>query len=81
MALSIEEALALRHGGGDVKGDAGAKRRRFDRCYSCLEIKIEPGSLEDLNSDKLKMEIKKWAKAVVAYARQFGEYGAQSPKE
>ncbi|KAL5702635.1 hypothetical protein ACHQM5_027830 [Ranunculus cassubicifolius] len=32
------------------------------------------GRLEELDSEKLKMEIKKWAKAVVAHARQVSGY-------
>ena len=52
---------------------SASKRVRFDRCFSFAEISIEPGkSLKDLDSNKFKSEIKRWAKAVVAYARQVG---------
>ncbi|KAJ6711764.1 hypothetical protein OIU79_008069 [Salix purpurea] len=55
-----------------VKDDqVSAKRRRSDRCFSFKEISIEPGkSLKHMDSNKFKIEIKRWAKAVVAYARQ-----------
>ncbi|KAG5228948.1 60S ribosomal protein L28 [Salix suchowensis] len=55
-----------------VKDDqVSAKRRRSDRCFSFKEVSIEPGkSLKHLDSNKFKIEIKRWAKAVVAYARQ-----------
>ena len=56
--------------GEAVEGDM-AKRGRFDRCFSFVEISVEPGkSVKDMDSSKLKAEIKRWAKAVVAYARQ-----------
>ncbi|KAG9455576.1 hypothetical protein H6P81_000084 [Aristolochia fimbriata] len=40
---------------------------RFDRCFSGLNLSvpIEAGGLKDLDSDKLKTEIKRWARAVV----------------
>ncbi|OVA11743.1 hypothetical protein BVC80_41g33 [Macleaya cordata] len=73
--MAVEEALALAvYGDDNMKVGTEvvpAKRRRYNRCFTCMEIKIEPaGSLKDLDSDMLKTEIKKWAKAVVAYARQ-----------
>ncbi|KAL2493213.1 ESCRT-related protein CHMP1A [Abeliophyllum distichum] len=48
------------------------KRRRFNSCFSFMEISIDPGakSLNHLDSEKFKNSIKKWAKAVVTYARQ-----------
>lgn len=51
--------------------DAARKRRRsFDLCFSYPELPMERGqSLKDMDSEKLKTGIKKWAKAVVAYAR------------
>ncbi|KAF8393490.1 hypothetical protein HHK36_021734 [Tetracentron sinense] len=67
--MSVKEAPAL-SGTGDQKGDVNAKRRRVDRHFSCVEITIEAGSLKDLDSDKLKLDIKVWARAVVTYARQ-----------
>ena len=84
--MSVKTRLALSEDNKPEKGDSGyndvdAKRRRFDRCFSFMEISIEPGSssLKDLDSDKLKTEIKRWAKAVVAYARQVsGHFGSSS---
>ncbi|KAI3521436.1 hypothetical protein L1887_10902 [Cichorium endivia] len=51
------------------------KRQRYDRCFSFMEISIEPGikSLTRLDSRKFKIEIQKWAKAVVRYARQVSD--------
>lgn len=59
------------------------KRSRFGRCFSVMEISIDPGkSLKDLDSNKLKAEIKRWAKAVVAYARQVsGRFGSSTRKD
>lgn len=72
--MSVKEGLALSKA-KTVNGSGSAKRMRFDRCFSFMEISsIEPGSsLKDLDSGKLKSGIKKWAKAVVAYARQVSE--------
>ncbi|KAB5574120.1 hypothetical protein DKX38_001314 [Salix brachista] len=63
-----------------VKDDqVSAKRRRSDRCFSFKEISIEPGkSLKHLDSNKFKIEIKRWAKAVVAYARQVSNNGVET---
>ncbi|XP_030464515.1 uncharacterized protein LOC115683982 [Syzygium oleosum] len=59
-----------------------AKRRRTDRCFSFMEINIEKPagstSLKDVDSNKLKAEIKRWAKAVVRYARQVSDRFARS---
>ncbi|KAI6671805.1 hypothetical protein NL676_006690 [Syzygium grande] len=59
-----------------------AKRRRTDRCFSFMEINIEKPagstSLKDVDSNKLKFEIKRWAKAVVRYARQVSDRFARS---
>ncbi|KAF2301995.1 hypothetical protein GH714_031178 [Hevea brasiliensis] len=74
--MSIKKTLSLnRRKTGVVKANndpAAAKRGRFGRCFSVeQEISIEPGkSLKDLDSNKFKADIKRWAKAVVAYARQ-----------
>ncbi|XP_050234708.1 uncharacterized protein LOC126682957 [Mercurialis annua] len=60
-----------------------AKRGLFRRCFSHVEIvKIEPGtkSLKELDSFKLKAEIRRWAKAVVAYARQVSNRFGNSRK-
>ncbi|GMI99374.1 hypothetical protein HRI_003606700 [Hibiscus trionum] len=48
-----------------------------------MEVPTEPGvsSLKELDSNKLKAEIKRWAKAVVGYARQLsGRLGRSSRK-
>lgn len=37
---------------------------------SLKRVKVEAKPLKELDSEKLKKEIKRWAKAVVAYARQ-----------
>ncbi|VVA24273.1 PREDICTED: PHAVU_010G142400g [Prunus dulcis] len=71
-----KKSYSLNNGGngGDV---VTAKRRRFDRCFSFMEISTEQGkSLKDMDSEKLKSGIRRWAKAVVAYARQVsGRFG------
>uniref|UniRef100_A0A0E0JK44 Uncharacterized protein n=1 Tax=Oryza punctata TaxID=4537 RepID=A0A0E0JK44_ORYPU len=43
---------------------------RYARCFSGLEISVGPGSLRDADAGRLKSQIRRWAKAVVAYARQ-----------
>ncbi|GLT55932.1 hypothetical protein SLA2020_290130 [Shorea laevis] len=54
-----------------VKSDVPNKRRRVNNFFSFREITMEPGtSLKDIDSNKFKDEIKRWAKAVVKYARQ-----------
>lgn len=60
--------------------DESAKRQRFDRCYSFMEVTVEPGlkSLKHLDSKKFKLEIKRWAKAVVRYARQVSNHFGSS---
>ncbi|PSS18042.1 2,3-bisphosphoglycerate-dependent phosphoglycerate mutase [Actinidia chinensis var. chinensis] len=68
--MSGKEAVEM------AEHDGAAKRQRFDRCFSSfMEISIEPGikSLKHLDSKKFKSEIKKWAKAVVTYARQVSD--------
>ncbi|KAH1048130.1 hypothetical protein J1N35_038914 [Gossypium stocksii] len=72
--MSVKKTLALTNGNEAVKCnvmDINTKRRCFNHCFSFNEVSIEPvSSLNDLDSNKLKAEIKRWAKAVVAYARQ-----------
>ncbi|CAN1162394.1 hypothetical protein LINPERHAP2_LOCUS24482 [Linum perenne] len=47
------------------------KRMRIGKWFSFKEVSLEPGkSLKQQSSGKLKAEIKRWAKAVAAYARQ-----------
>lgn len=67
--MSVRKSASLNNG-EPMEGDV-AKRGRFDRCFSFMEISVEPGkSVKDMDSSKLKADIKRWAKAVVAYARQ-----------
>jgi hypothetical protein len=47
-----------------------ADQRRYSRCFSGLELSIGPGPLKDAEAGKLKGQIRKWARAVVTYARQ-----------
>lgn len=78
-AMSVNGAAVapINRGGGEaVKHDEDTgKRQRTDRCFSFMEIKLEPGtkSLKHLDSKKFKSEIKRWAKAVVTYARQVSQ--------
>ncbi|XP_020098792.1 uncharacterized protein LOC109717421 [Ananas comosus] len=55
---------------GPDADSGGGKQARFDRCFSGLDFAMDAGPLKDLDPEKLKKEIKRWAKAVVAYARQ-----------
>ncbi|KAK3410862.1 uncharacterized protein LOC108955632 [Eucalyptus grandis] len=63
-------------------GAVALKKRRTDKCFSFSEINIEKPagstSLKDVDSNKLKAEIKRWAKAVVKYARQVSDRFARS---
>lgn len=71
--MSVKKSLSLNGGNAiaKLKGQKPSKRRPFDRCFSSVEVSMEPGKqLKDMDSNKLKDEIKRWAKAVVAYARQ-----------
>lgn len=79
-----EETLAMSGGGGgaaagtasaSAENEKRAKPERFDHCFSGLQISIpiEAGGLKNIDADKLKAEIKRWAKAVVAYARQVSD--------
>ncbi|CAN6441500.1 unnamed protein product [Victoria cruziana] len=54
--------------------------KKFDRRFSGLELTIEAGSLKDMDPDKLKNGIKRWARAVASYARQVSGYFT-SPRE
>lgn len=64
----------------DDNDDDTPKRRRGEGCFSFMEIPIDPGvkSLKHLDSQKLKDGIKKWAKAVVCYARQVSQHFGSS---
>lgn len=79
--MSISKTLSLNRRKTRANNEeAAAKRGRFGRCFSVMqEISIEPAakSLKHLDSNKLKLDIKRWAKAVVAYARQVsGRFGS-----
>ncbi|XP_020227291.1 uncharacterized protein LOC109808639 [Cajanus cajan] len=78
-AMSVKKSVSLNGGSAitNLKGQKPSKRRRFDRYFSSVELSLEPGKqLKDMDSNKLKAEIKRWAKAVVAYARQVsGRFG------
>uniref|UniRef100_A0ACD5VBK0 Uncharacterized protein n=1 Tax=Avena sativa TaxID=4498 RepID=A0ACD5VBK0_AVESA len=56
----------------ETTGASGGKKKaaRYGRCFSGLELSIGPGPLKDADAGKLKGQIRKWARAVVAYARQ-----------
>ncbi|KAJ4823685.1 hypothetical protein Tsubulata_027686 [Turnera subulata] len=76
--MSVKKSLSLNNCKaavtvGDSVGNhaVASKRTRFDRCFSFVEVPIEPGkSLKHLDSKKFKIDIRRWAKRVVAYARQ-----------
>ncbi|WRX27545.1 hypothetical protein QQP08_020032 [Theobroma cacao] len=75
--MSVKKTVALDNA-QVVKSNVTSKRRRFNQCFSFMEISMEPApSLSHLDSNKFKSEIKRWAKAVVAYARQVsGRFGS-----
>lgn len=69
----LEAASAAVPASGDSA--TGSRRRDgssvYERCVSGLELALEAGRpLTELDPEKIKEEIKRWAKAVVAYARQ-----------
>ncbi|KAE8720044.1 FBD-associated F-box protein [Hibiscus syriacus] len=72
--MSVNKTLAFDNGDEAIKSnvtDTNRKWRRFNQCFSFKEVQVElVSSLKDLDSTKFKVEIKRWAKAVVAYARQ-----------
>lgn len=78
MSLGSKSLPARRGRGqeeGGERGDGsrdhdGKKEPRFDRCFSGLELRIGPGPLKDIDAGRLKVQIVKWVKAVVSYARQ-----------
>ena len=70
--MSVKKSLSLNNAEG-AKGDA-AKRGRYDRSFSFMEVSVEPGkTLKEMDSFQLKAEINRWAKAVVAYAWQVSD--------
>ncbi|KAJ3701970.1 hypothetical protein LUZ61_005675 [Rhynchospora tenuis] len=80
VGITETEAKAGENGAGDLVLDqAPAKPARFDRCFTGLDIKLGKGPLKDMDPDKLKREIQRWAKAVVAYARQLSFKSPRTP--
>ncbi|KAK3220136.1 hypothetical protein Dsin_014106 [Dipteronia sinensis] len=80
--MSIKKILSFNKGGGSasLKKETSSKRRKLNKRFSFQEISIQRStgkSLKDMNSDELKTKIRRWAKAVVAYARQVsGKFGS-----
>ncbi|KAF7031765.1 hypothetical protein CFC21_043043 [Triticum aestivum] len=62
--------MQRKESGSRSGGKKAADQRRYRRCFSGLEISIGPGPLKDVDAGKLKGQIRKWARAVVGYARQ-----------
>ncbi|XVF25094.1 hypothetical protein REPUB_Repub13aG0184300 [Reevesia pubescens] len=82
--MSVKKTVALDNGDEAVKSNVtrtNTKRRRFNQCLPFMEVSMEPvSSLNDLDSNKFKAEIKRWAKAVVTYARQVSDRLGSSRK-
>jgi hypothetical protein len=57
-------------GGGGGSRTRKQKAARYGRCFSGLELSIGPAPLKDVDAERLKDQIRRWAKAVVAFARQ-----------
>ncbi|KAI4381045.1 hypothetical protein MLD38_007162 [Melastoma candidum] len=76
------KSLQIDHRDGNDFGSVNSKRRRKGGCFSFKEVSMEPetaSTLTEVDSSKLKAEIMRWAKAVVAYARQVsGRFGISS---
>lgn len=73
---AVKKSLSLKQ-----EHAAGSKRRRHDSCFSFKEITMPGGSsLTEIDSNELKAKIKRWAKAVVAYARQVSRKFGSSDK-
>ncbi|KAL4281242.1 hypothetical protein GQ457_03G041210 [Hibiscus cannabinus] len=79
--MSVKRSVGLEDNGDKavarsiVGGSSKRARRSLNRCFSFMEVAMEPAvvsvsSLKELDSNKFKAEIKRWAKAVVGYARQ-----------
>lgn len=75
--MSVKKSLSLtkaEEAKRPRRHDSARKRRSFDLCFSSPELPLERGkSLKEMDSEKLKTGIRKWAKAVVAYARQVSD--------
>ncbi|XWS16253.1 hypothetical protein CRYUN_Cryun34aG0069200 [Craigia yunnanensis] len=71
--MSVKKTVALDNGGEAVKSNVTSTNTRcngFNHYFSFMEVSMETlSSLNDLDSNKLKAEIKRWAKAFVVYAR------------
>lgn len=72
-----EEAVTSGDGKTIKRSSSVGRDGDYNRCFS---LSIDPGvkSLKHLDSKKLKEEIKKWAKKVVAYARQVSDHFGSS---
>ncbi|KAG6507457.1 uncharacterized protein LOC121983035 [Zingiber officinale] len=85
--LEAAAAAAVPASGDDDAASAAGRRRRdgssvYERCVSGLEFALEAGRpLRELDPEKIKEEIKRWAKAVVAYARQLSFGSKQQRSE
>ncbi|KAG2589386.1 uncharacterized protein LOC120675919 [Panicum virgatum] len=69
------DGAAVREEDGLPRGGGGSRNRkqkaaRYGRCFSGLELSIGPAPLKDVDAGRLKDQIRRWAKAVVAFARQ-----------
>ncbi|KAF4362089.1 hypothetical protein CsatB_012258 [Cannabis sativa] len=76
--MSVKKTLSLNRGEAAKGGEISEKRsKKYGRCFSFMEVRMEAGkTLKEMDSNKLKYDIKRWAKAVVAYARQVsGRFG------
>ncbi|KAI8032056.1 hypothetical protein LOK49_LG01G00864 [Camellia lanceoleosa] len=78
--MSVKEAVGQSNDHQVVKHKAtAAKHQSFGHCFSFVEASAIPGitSLRLLDSKKLKLGIKKWAKTIATYARQVsGRFGS-----
>ncbi|KAM7471808.1 hypothetical protein LguiA_009991 [Lonicera macranthoides] len=76
-----DSSIGASNGEMDKRKDR-AKRQHSDSCLSSfMEISMEPPgikSLKHLDSKKFKASIKRWAKAVVSYARQVSDHFGSS---
>lgn len=80
MAVGMTERGADHENAVNLTVDAAPEKpARFDRCFTGLDIKLGKGPLKEMDPDKLKREIQRWAKAVVAYARQLSFKSPRTP--
>ncbi|CAO2165224.1 unnamed protein product [Urochloa humidicola] len=64
------DAVVREDGGGSGSRNGKRKAARYGRCFSGLELSVGSGALKDKDAGRLKDQIRRWAKAVVAFARQ-----------